>query len=420
MPAPAPTNGATRAPNGSTSASAPAPVPQGRRKLAQLANFDRVREMLRRYGLDAIVCAIPHNVYYLSGLDSPPLWAFPWYAFAVVPLSGEPALVISQLGLSAPVEAELWIQDYWPVSRGEIINYDATALLESEQAIKTLSESLKPRRSDSTYEAVAKIIKDRALVGKKIGFDDSRLVARIPDVSFEPYDAIELMRDVRMIKTEPEIQAMRVAAIANEEAALEAVGFIPKAPSWDAVVYRYKAELALRGGDAIYLLGGSPHHTGAHQHMLHDYPLRRGEWFMIDALGTKAHYYGDFGRTASWGEPSAQVIRRFSSLRKGFEAGLAMVKPGVKFTDIADKVRQTVHQDGFGEFSICAPHSVGLEHTDNPRRPGTTVEVGMTMNIDIAYIEAGFGQLHLEDTFVVRPNGIEMLTSGRTDLIVVE
>jgi Xaa-Pro aminopeptidase len=419
-------NGAPAAapPLGMVPASAPpatngAPSTDGRRRIPQLANFDRVREMLRRYGLDAVVCAIPHNVYYLSGLDEPPLWVFPWYAFAVVPLAGEPALVLSNLALSAPTEADLWIRDYYPVFRGEIINYDAASLLESEQRLKSLSESLASRRSDSHFEALVKVFKDRALVGKKIGFDDSRLVPRLPEVTFTAFDAIELMRDVRMIKTEPEIAAMRAAAIANEEATLEAIRFIPQAPTWEDVVRRYKAALALRGGEGHYLLGGAPHHTGTHQHMFRDYRPQRGEWFMIDALGTTAHYFGDFGRTVAWGEPNEKVVRRFTALRKGFEAGLAKVKPGVRFDDIAAAVRETVHREGFPEYSLCVPHSVGLEHTDTPRRAGLTVEVNMTMNIDIAYLEAGFGQLHLEDTFVVRPSGPELLTSGKTDLIVL-
>ncbi|MFN8534850.1 MAG: M24 family metallopeptidase [Dehalococcoidia bacterium] len=407
---------AAPATNGASHAASPLGGP---RKLKQLADFDRVREMLRRYGLDALVAAIPHNVHYLSGLDEPPLWEFPWYAFAVVPLHGEPALVLSNLALSAPTEADLWIQDFYPVFRGEIINYDATALLESEQRLKNLSESLAPRRSDTNFEAVARIFKDRALTGKKIGFDDSRLVPRIPGVAFTPYDAIELMRDVRMIKTEPEIERMREAAIANEDSTLEAIRYIPQAETWDHVVRRYRAALALRGGDGRYLLGGSPHHTGVHLHTFRDYQPRRGEWFMFDALGTKEHYFGDFGRTVSWGEPSEKVVRRFDALRKGFDAGLAMVKPGIRFDAIAERVRDTVHREGFPEYSLCVPHSVGLEHTDSPRRPGTTVELNMTMNIDIAYLEAGFGQLHLEDTFVVRPGGPELLTSGRTELIVL-
>ncbi|MCL6647733.1 MAG: M24 family metallopeptidase [Chloroflexi bacterium] len=415
---------AANGPAASPAASAPlapaAAAPNGGpRPLEPLVNFDRVREMLRRYGLDAVVCTIPHNVYYLSGLDSPPLWEFPWYAFAVVPLVGEPALVLSNLALSAPIEAELWIRDYYPVFRGELITYDASALLESEQRLKTLSEALAPRRSENAFVALAKVFRDRALVGKKVGFDDSRVVARLPEQNISPFDALELMREVRMVKTEPEIRALRAAAVANEAAALEAARSIPTAPTWEDVVRRYKAALALRGGEGRYLIGGAPHHTGTHQHMFRDYRLQRGEWFMIDALGTLGHYYGDFGRTVSWGPPSETVLRRYAALRKGFEAGLSLVKPGVAFETIAEAVRETVRREGLPAFSVCVPHSVGLEHTDMPRRPGIRVEQNMTMNLDLAYLEAGFGQLHLEDTLLVRADGPELLTSGQTELIVL-
>ncbi|MCS7001810.1 MAG: Xaa-Pro peptidase family protein, partial [Dehalococcoidia bacterium] len=389
------------------------------RPVPRLADFDRVRETLRRYRLDAVICAIPHNVYYLSGLDSPPMWEFGWYAFAMVPVEGEPALVLSGLGLSAPATADLAIKDYYPFSRGDLIVYDATALLESEEAIRNLSQQLRDRTMPNAFEAIGRMIADRGLTGKKIGFDDTRIVSRLPHRDFEAFDAIDLMRDVRMIKTEPEIQLMKEAAIANEQAALEAVRFIPQAKTWDDVIRRYNAALALRGGKAAYFIGGAPHHTGTHQHMFGDYPLQRGDFVMVDALGTKAHYYGDFGRTVSIGEPNPEALRRFNAMRKGFEAGMAMVKPGVKFDDIAAKVVETVRKEGFGQYSICAPHSVGLEHTDMPRRPGATVQANMTMNLDIAYLEAGFGALHLEDTFVVRQNGVELLTSGKTEMIVL-
>lgn len=389
------------------------------RQLVQLANFDRVREMLRKYQLDAVICAVPHNVFYLSGLDSPPLWEFPWYAFAMVPLEGEPTLILSQLGLSAPAEAKLWAKELYPYAHGDIINYDASALLESERAIKDLRAQLVERRTNTIYEALARALKDNRLEGKRIGFDDSRLMSRLPLNSIQPFDAIEMMREVRMIKTEPEIERMRIAAIANEEAAMEGAKYIPYAANWNEVVDRYRAELALRGGDGRYYLGGSPHHTGTHQHMLRDYSLGKGEFFMVDALGTKGHYFGDFGRTVSWGEPNPEALRLYNAMRKGLEAGLSIIKPGLKVAQLSDYVVEVVRREGLSAFSVCVPHSVGLEHTDMPRVPGITIQANMTMNLDIAYLEAGFGALHLEDTFVVRQDGVQLLTSGQTEMQIV-
>jgi Xaa-Pro aminopeptidase len=401
----------------------PRPVPvNGRpepRKIPRLADFDRLRQVLGKYELDAVVCAQPINVHYLSGLDSPALWEFPWYAFAVVPRVGEPALVTGQLQLSAPVEVELWIKDIYTFARSDIIVYDASAMLETEMMVYEVTQQSMAKRAAGQFEALTNALADRGLTRGKVGFDDSRLIPRIPDVALSGFDGIDVMREVRMIKTPPELDRMRRAAKANEDSAMEAVLYIPQASSWDDIVVRYKANLAMRGGEAKYMIGGAPHHTGTFQHQLRDYPLRRGDFFMIDALGAKEHYLGDFGRTLSWGEPSPKLLDRYNAMRRGFEAGLEMAKPGVRFDALAARVVEVVRSTGLERFVACTPHSVGMEHTDMPRVPGHVLHANMVLNIDIAYMEAGFGGMHLEDTFLVTQTGTELLTSGKSEMLVL-
>lgn len=383
----------------------------------QLVDWDRVRSVMQKHGLDGIVAAVPHNVYYLSGLDTEPLWEFPWMSQVVVPLHGEPALILSQLDLIAPVEMKLWVEDIFPYGRGEMVVWDAGSLLETEQRLAELKGRVEPRLASSNFEAIVKALRDRGILSGRLGVDDVRIVDRLPE-RINAVDAIEIMREIRMIKTEPEIALMRDAAITNEAAALAAAARIPTSSSWQEVVNTYRSEMALRNAEARYLIGGSQHHTGTHQH-IYDYAPRRGDFFMVDALGTKRHYYGDFGRTVSWGEPSPLIRRRFEAMRRGFEAGLAFIRPGRPFAEVNEYVREVIRREGNEHHRVTVTHSVGLEHTDVPRRADNVVQANMTMNIDIAYLEAGFGALHLEDTFVVRPDGTDMLTSGRTDMIVI-
>ncbi|GIW05694.1 MAG: hypothetical protein KatS3mg060_0499 [Dehalococcoidia bacterium] len=390
------------------------------RRIPPLADFDRAREEIRRHGLDAVVCSLAHNVHYFSGIDSPPLWHFPGYATVIVPAQGEPALICSILTLNSSAEMDPWISDVYLVYRGDSILYLAEELLESERYIRELRDALVPTASPTPYDAVAKALTDRGLQNGKIGFDEPGMAGRIPLDGFLPFDAVDVLRSIRMIKTEPEIEKMRKAAVVNEEAALEAVRLIPLLPTIEDVVARYRSAIALRGGEAKYLLTGSPHHTGTFQHQFKDYPAAPGDFLMVDALGTWQHYHGDFGRTVSWGAPEAKVRRRFDAMRRGFEAGYETARPGVPFAEISEAVRETARREGFPEFVATTPHSVGLEHTDNPRTPNQVARANMTMNIDIVYMEAGFGALHLEDTFLIRESGNELLTSGKTELIVLE
>jgi Xaa-Pro dipeptidase len=391
-----------------------------RRRLEPLADYERLRAALRRHELDAVICSLPHNVHYLAGIDSPPLWHFPGYAHVLFPAEGTPALVCSVLALNSLAEMEPWIPEVYLVSRGEVILYLAEELLESERYLRQLRDALAPEASPTPFEALAKALRDRRLTAGRIGFDEPGLAGRLPLETLQPFDATDVLRSVRMIKTAPEIARLRQAARINEEAALEAVRLIPLLPTIEEVVARYRAAIALRGGEAKYLLTGSPHHTGTFQHQFRDYAPARGEFFMVDALGTWQHYHGDFGRTAVWGVPERQVRQRFAAMQRGFEAGYAAARPGVPFATIAEAVRETTRREGFPEFVACTPHSVGLEHTDNPRTPGQVAHHNMTMNIDIVYMEAGFGALHLEDTFLIRQEGNELLTSGNTELVLIE
>ena len=392
--------------------------PQTRRPAAQLCDFDRVRSVIGKYGLDGIVAAVPHNVYYLSGFDTEPLWEFPWMAQVVVPLHGEPALILGGLDLIAPIESELWIEDLYPYSRGELIVYDAESLLEFEQGLMDLKAGVAGRMSGSNMEAIVSALRDRGILNGKLGFDDTRIIARLPVEGLDAVDAIDLMREIRMIKTEAEIDKMRTIGIINEKAALAAAHSIPQAQRWQDVINTYRIEMINQDAEARYMIGGAQHHTGTHQHV-HDYKPQPGDFFMVDALGAKDHYYGDFGRTVSWGEPDPRVKKRFDAMRKGFEAGLEKARPGVPFEELNDHVREVIRREGNEHHRISTAHSVGLEHTDMPRWPGHIVEPNITMNVDIAYLEAGFGALHLEDTFVVRPNGTDLLTSGKTGMIIV-
>lgn len=59
-------------------------------------------------------------------------------------------------------------------------------------------------------------------------------------------------------------------------------------------------------------------------------------------------------------------------------------------------------------------HGIGLETYDPPLlAPGdhTKLEAGMVLDIETPYYEIGLGALHVEDTFVVTDDGVELRTS---------
>lgn len=410
---------------------APSPSPL----LLNRAQADRV---LGRHGLDGLVAAQPINVYYLSsywgvlmGVGRDPLY------FAVLPRNdAEPAALVmgsfemrrlvaeggtwmpNLVGYTAPLDADHATEGAapyagWPVRAG-------AALSANEHAGLALQDRLRGSESASSLLAIAKAVREAGLERATLGIDDLRLegwlrAAGLEHATFVP--AEHVFCEIRRVKSPAEIELLRTAARINEIACLEAAAQLHDGAEWSDVENHYMAELALRGGRGCYLSGGS----GGLPHLR----VRRGEPTMIDALGRYRQYVGDFGRTVVVGDPSADLLRRNAAMQRGWLEVYDTVRPGLRYRDLAERCVAAIRRNGFPEFMVAVPHSIGLQHTDDPA-PLTlagpdygdpVLEPGIVFNVDLPYIEIGWGAVHLEDTLLVTDDGCEPLTSMQMDLL---
>jgi Xaa-Pro aminopeptidase len=156
--------------------------------------------------------------------------------------------------------------------------------------------------------------------------------------------------------------------------------------------------------------------------------VRRGEPLLIDAVSHYRHYHGDFGRTVVLGEPSAEVRRRVEALRIGWQASFEALRPGRRYSQIRDAGLSAMAAAGYRYLTVANPHSVGLQHTDEPFREDArfelkddlVLEAGMTLTVDFPHLDVGFGACHLEDLVEVRADGAVPLASMDEPLIVVD
>jgi Xaa-Pro aminopeptidase len=406
--------------------------------LLNRAQADRV---LAKHGLDGLVAAQPHNVYYLSsywgvlmGVGRDPLY------FAVLPKNdANPAALVmgsfemrrlvteggtwvpNLVGYTAPLDAEHAADGAgapyvgWPVRAG-------AALSTTERAWLDIQDRLRGTEAASAILAIVRAVREAGLERATIGIDDLRLerwlrAAGLDRATF--VHAEHVFCEIRRVKSAPEIDLLRTAARLNETACLEATAQIHEGADWHEVENHYMAELASRGGRGCYLSGGS----GGLPHLR----VRRGEPTMIDALGRYRQYVGDFGRTVVVGDPSAELLRRNAAMQRGWFEVVETVRPGLRYRELAERCVNAIRRHGFPEFVLAVPHSIGLQHTDDPA-PMTlagpdygdpVLEPGVVLNVDLPFIEIGWGALHLEDTLLFTADGCEPLTSMQVDLLVV-
>jgi Xaa-Pro dipeptidase len=147
---------------------------------------------------------------------------------------------------------------------------------------------------------------------------------------------------------------------------------------------------------------------------------------MFDALGQYQHYHGDFGRCAVVGEPSAEHRRRHGAICRGWEVALEILKPGIRYSEIAQQVAQSVRAAGLPDFREPVVHGLGLEHTDDPKpecvqpqtKPDQKLVENMVINVDMPHTEIGWGSVHMEDTVRITADGCERLGTADFNLRV--
>lgn len=416
-----------------------------------LLNKARAYEIMDRCGLDGLVAVSPINVYYLSDFWGALMrMGRTFYNYAVLPRDeNAPAAVVMTAVESQRLHynpAATWmpnvcgyvhpiyrdrrdfdpdVEDPEAVIEGMAWPINFQGLSPDEKAYVGFIESQRGKYTVNALYALKRAILDAGLAGKVLGTDDPRIgpwLDQIGTPGVQVRDATSVFRDIRMVKTEQELDYLRTASRMNQEA-LDVVLCQLHAgqPRADLEII-YNTEIAKRGGRGIYL------NTGQRGRANNLGKVVAGQSITFDALCHYRNYHGDLGRVAICGEPGPDLVKRMKAIEIGCEVAYSMIRPGVTGRAVTEAVLEAVRKAGFEGFFFATPHSIGLEHSDQPlpigpELPGDQGEFvyleNMVFSIDMPYLEVGWGNLHVEDAVRVTATGVEFLTSGDVSLRVL-
>jgi len=280
-----------------------------------------------------------------------------------------------------------------------------------------ITAKLGKQMSPNAFWALARAIRAAGLERATLGTDDARLASWLGDCKLEHLKVRycpQLFNEIRLIKTDPELEILRHAAHINEMALLVAADAMRAGSTWDELETMYMLSMAQQGGRGVYLMCGVGELPADH--------VRHGEPVFFDALGQYRHYHGDFGRCAVIGEPSALHRKRHAQLLAGWDVAQSLLQPGVRYSELSAAVGAAVRKAGLHNFRDPVVHSLGLEHTDDIKPFGMqpqskadqVLQPNIVVNIDMAHTEIGWGSIHMEDTVRITTYGYERLS--KTDL----
>ena len=369
------------------------PPPRGFPTSEFEARLERAQRLMRAEGLGALLLTTEPEVRWFTGFLTQ-FWQSPtrpW--FLVVPAKGKPIAVIP--GIGAPLMATTWIED-----------------------IRTWSA---PDPEDDGVSLLARTLEE---VGGPVGIAmdlESHLRMPLADFDrlrgrFEFRNASPLLRSLRLIKSELEVDKIRHAAQCASAAFARVPEILSKGTAQAACMKAFKiAGLEAGLDDVAYLVGGAG--PGGYDDIIGpptDTPLTDGDVLIMDVGGVYDGYFCDFDRNFAVGHVAKDTARAHEVVWRATEAGLDAARPGATFADLFHAMQSVMADGGAAEGNVGRlGHGLGMQLTEHPSITPwdqTVLEPGLVLTLEPGMQFAPGRMLVHEENIVIRDGPPELLT----------
>jgi len=369
------------------------------------AKLDRVRALMADRDLDALVVRAPDNVLYLTNF-----WGMKGYDACVFPREGEPVLICLEAS-EEDAGREAWTSDvrfFKGYDPGDPRPPTARVLEQAQQAAAHcgnvgLELSLGTQASDR-------------MVGEPTTYTREWF-----DAFGSVEDATPLLVEARALKTEQEIERMRlandIAAAAMEhcklvieagmteaQIAAEWLGFVHgEGTGWER-----KVDLAL-GFSLVWSGPGIKTFTATTSR-----PVVEREPTLFEIWVCADGYWCDHTKNLVVGDLTPAYRELEQGLLGVYEDAVAYAQPGASFAELDRRIRAGIEALGFpGQPSHPVCHGVGARAHEPPyahQVGGGEIREGMILAIEPGCYIGGGGGLRVEDNFLVTADGAEKLS----------
>jgi len=370
------------------------------------AKLDRVRSLMADAELDVLVVRAPDNVLYLTNF-----WGMKGYDACVFPLEGEPLLITIEAS-EEDAARMAWTEDVRLI-RG----YDPED--PRPPPARTLDAAVAAARE---YERVGLELSLGTQASDRMVGEPTTFIAAWFDAFPEAADATPLLVRARSIKTEQEIERLRlaneIAAAAMEHVRGELRGGMKEAEAaalWQGFVHgegtgwQGKVELALPFS-LVWAGRGIKTFTATG-----DLPVVEGEPVLFEIWVCADGYWADHTKNVALGQLREDYEELERSLMAVYESALQFIRPGASMAELDRLVRDQIAEMGYpGQPTHPICHGVGARAHEPPyphQAAGGEFEEGMVLAVEPGAYWPGGGGLRVEDNFLVTADGLEKLSS---------
>jgi Xaa-Pro aminopeptidase len=385
-----------------------------------MTRVEKARTEMDKKGIDALLLTSKENVVYFSGIRTIG-WGSKHRPMGIVlpRASHKPVISIVPETLFEVSYHSSWIDEVRPW--GGWRRKDAA-----------------PDPLTAFLDACKELGVEKGLIGFELGYgqrvamsqeDFDTLKAGLPDATI--VDAGPLLWDLRMIKSQFEIEALRKVCDATTKGFERGFSSITAGMTERELAGIIMSELALQTNE---LPGFLMVRSGKSKYgMVNVDPFEKtmepGDLVVVDVGANYKYYWSDFMRMACIGEPSSEQRRFFEAEISSQQAGVDVIQPGIELHEIFDACYQVLLDHGMKEHVPGLErvgHGVGLDVHEPPsiaKGSNVIAQPGMILTVEPIFWDKPnheIGNFALEDVVLVTETGHEVLSTFPKDLYIVE
>ena len=354
------------------------------------------KDMLKEYGLDALVTMTPENITYVTGTQIPTqVTVRSREVIHIVTMQNDPVVIVVN------IEEPLMRMQSW-MPQESIISYNEFT-------------------QSPIFLAIEKL-KEYGMENKKIGMELSYLPTTDMEIikkelpHAEIVNADPVYERMRLIKMDFEIE--RIMDLGSKIEEVIYTGFrtvregMTEKDLYNVLVKGFNdiggdkmSVPMVASGERSCLLNGEPT----------DRVMKKGDIVRVDMMGIKNNYYCDCCRTAVVGEPEERHINIYSKLVQAHDDTIARMKPGISTKYVYDEFLKQFTAWGFDPIAFVG-HGLGLtlheEPYINPYKE-TILQENMVLCVEPIHVIDGECGYQVENEVLITKDGCKMITGTK-------
>lgn len=277
---------------------------------------------------------------------------------------------------------------------------------------------------EEVAEQVAKMgIKTLGFEKHSMSYGTFELYKKLVNAELVPVSG--LIEKIRLIKTEQEINIIKVACEIADNAFTHILNFIE--PGKTELDISNEIEFFMRKQGATSSSFDTIVASGLRSALPHgvatDKIIEKGDFVTLDFGALYNGYISDITRTIAVGQPSEKLVEMYNVVLESQALALEKVGPGMTGIEADAIARDYLKSKGYGEaFGHSTGHGIGLEVHEGPIlsfRSDTVLEPNMVVTIEPGVYIPGIGGVRIEDDIIITETGNELLTHSKKDLIIL-